>query len=224
MIIYIFDYILIIYLDELINLNKIIIMNNRGCFELYIGCMFASKSTELIKQANRFKSIGAKVLKINHKINDRYDTTNISTHDNVILNDCISLNKLIPLLSNISDKKSINIDDYNVIIIEEIQFFNDAVDFVKECVDIKNKIVIAAGLDGDFNRCPFPVVSNLIPLADKLIKLTAYCGICRDRTPGIFSKLIKAPMSSVSDNTTEDNIIIGSTDKYIAVCRKHYFT
>lgn len=211
-------------------------MNNRGCFELYIGCMYASKSTELIKQANRFKSIGAKVLKINHKINDRYDTTNISTHDNVVLNDCISLNKLLPLISNIknpNDKKynniDVNIDDYNVIIIEEIQFFNDAVDFVKECVDIKNKIVIAAGLDGDFNRCPFPVVSNLIPLADKLIKLTAYCGICRDRTPGIFSKLIKAPMSdntsnNTSDNTSEDNIIIGSTDKYIAVCRKHYFT
>lgn len=206
-------------------------MNNRGCFELYIGCMFASKSTELIKQANRFKSIGAKVLKINHKINDRYDTTNISTHDNVILNNCISLNKLIPLLSNINDEKSLNINDYNVIIIEEIQFFNDAVDFIKECVDIKKKIVIAAGLDGDFNRCPFPVVSNLIPLADKLIKLTAYCGMCRDRTPGIFSKLIKAPAQApdntsedISDKTSEDNIIIGSTDKYIAVCRKHYLT
>ena len=204
-------------------------MNNRGCFELYIGCMFASKSTELIKQANRFKSIGAKVLKINHKINDRYDTTNISTHDNVILNNCISLNKLIPLISNINDEKSPNIDDYNVLIIEEIQFFNDAVEFVKECVDIKKKIVIAAGLDGDFNRCPFPVVSNLIPLADKLIKLTAYCGICRDRTPGIFSKLIKAPTTDNTSNNTpndisKDNIIIGSTDKYIAVCRKHYLT
>ena len=204
-------------------------MNNRGCFELYIGCMFASKSTELIKQANRFKSIGAKVLKINHKINDRYDTTNISTHDNIILNDCISLNKLMPLISNIKEEKNINndVNNYNVIIIEEIQFFIDAVDFVKECVDIKNKIVIAAGLDGDFNRCPFPVVSNLIPLADKLIKLTAYCGICRDRTPGIFSKLIKAP-ELVTDNTSEDisedNIIIGSTDKYIAVCREHYIT
>ena len=56
----------------IIFINKIIIMNNRGCFELYIGCMFASKSTELIKQTNRFKSMCAKCLKINHEINDRH--------------------------------------------------------------------------------------------------------------------------------------------------------
>lgn len=190
-----------------------------GCFELYIGCMFASKSTELIKQANRFKSIGAKVLNINHKINNRYNTENISTHDNIILNNCICLEKLSPLLSN----NICNIDNYDVIIIEEIQFFTDAVNFIKECVDIKNKIVIAAGLDGDYNRKPFPIISNLIPLADKLIKLTAYCRICCDRTPGIFSKLIEKKVSDKNNNDNENNIIIGSKDKYMSVCRKHYF-
>lgn len=202
---------------------------NIGCFELYIGCMFASKSTELIKQANRFKSIGSKVLNINHSINNRYDTTNISTHDNVVLNECISINKLMPLIETVYDSndseinnshsnKRINIDNYDVLIIEEIQFFNDAVDFVKECVDNRGIIIIAAGLDGDFNREVFPIIAQLIPLTDKLIKLTAYCKICCDRTPAIFSKLIK---SNIDDD--KSNIIIGSSDKYIAVCRKHYF-
>ena len=210
--------------------------SNIGCFELYIGCMFASKSTELIKQANRFKSIGAKVLNINHSINNRYDTTNISTHDNVILNECISINKLMPLIDSYdcdSDKK-ININNYDVLIIEEIQFFDDAVDFVKECVDNRGIIIIAAGLDGDFNREVFPVIAKLIPLTDKLIKLTAYCRICCDRTPAIFSKLIKSDIDigicndNINDNkdkiNKKSNIIIGSSDKYIAVCRKHYFS
>ena len=204
------------------NTNK---KNNIGCFELYIGCMFASKSTELIKQANRFKSIGAKVLKINHSINNRYDTTNISTHDNVILNNCISINTLMPLLTNNDDSipDIPEINTYDVLIIEEIQFFKDAVEFVKECVDKRGKIIIAAGLDGDFNREVFPVIAKLIPLTDKLIKLTAYCGICCDRTPAIFSKLIEVNKENTEDDKdNKTNIIIGSSDKYIAVCREHY--
>jgi thymidine kinase len=196
------------------NLNK-----NIGYFELYIGCMFASKSTELIKQANRFKSIGANVLKINHTINNRYDTNNISTHDKMILSNCVSINTLMSLFNNKNCNKYYNIDSYDVIIIEEIQFFKDAVKFVKEYVDNRGKIIIAAGLDGDFNRDIFPVIANLIPLTDKLIKLTAYCGICCDRTPAIFSKLIEINKDTENNNS---NIIIGSSDKYIAVCREHY--
>ena len=185
-----------------------------GKFDLYIGCMFASKSTELIKQINRYKSIGKKVLKINNTINNRYDTDNISTHDGAILDNCIITNSLMNVASDI--KK------YDVIAIEEIQFFSDAREFIITCVDDYKKVVIAVGLDGDFKRQPFPVVSSIIPLADSLIKLKAYCAVCKDGTPAIFSKLINNPPDSDS-NSESNGFIIGSTEKYIAVCRKHFF-
>ena len=123
---------------------------------LSLGYILLSRAHKK-KQANRFKSIGANVLKINHSINNRYDTNNISTHDNMVLNNCVSINTLMSLFNN----EDYKIDSYDVIIIEEIQFFKDAVEFVKECVDKRSKIIIAAGLDGDFNRNIFPVIANL---------------------------------------------------------------
>ena len=48
------------------------IMEKYGRLELIIGPMYASKTTELIKTSNRYKSIQKNILAINHKINNRY--------------------------------------------------------------------------------------------------------------------------------------------------------
>jgi len=40
----------------------------------------------------------------------------------------------------------------DVIGIDEAQFFDDLVDFCQSAADLDNKIVIVAGLDGDFLR------------------------------------------------------------------------
>ncbi len=123
-----------------------------GKIHLLIGPMYACKSSELIRLANRYKCIGKKVLAINHIINNRYDTPNISTHDNKILNDCIIVNDLNELYNN----KYLSLyNNADIIIIEELQFYNDAYNFVKRAADIDNKIVICAGLDGDSDRKPF---------------------------------------------------------------------
>ena len=81
-------------------------------------------------------------------------------------------------------------------------------------VDIleKNKKIYICGLDGDFNRNKFGALLDLIPLCDKVHKLTAMCSLCKNGTPGIFS----LRLSNETDQT-----IIGS-DNYIPVCRKCY--
>ena len=74
-------------------------MNKSGRLELIIGPMYASKTTELIKIANRFKSINKKIIAVNHKINNRYGSCNIVSHDSKELDDCVVIDKL-ELLNN----------------------------------------------------------------------------------------------------------------------------
>ena len=44
----------------------------------------------------------------------------------------------------------------------------------------KSKIVIVAGLDGDFKRNQFGSVVDIIPIAEKVKKMSAVCFNCGD--------------------------------------------
>ena len=172
--------------------------------EIIVGSMFSGKSTELIRRCHRYECIGKNVLFINSVLDTRCDINEIQTHNNLV-HKALKVDKLM----NISIDYLRNI---NVIGIDEAQFFDDLPDFLVK-VEILNKIVIVAGLDGDFKRKPFGKILECIPLADNITKLTAMCSICKDGTPAIFSKKL------YNDNNIVD---IGAIDKYVAVCRKHY--
>ena len=58
----------------------------------------------------------------------------------------------------------------------------------------------------------FGQILDLIPLSEKVTKLTSLCSICKNGTPGIFSKRI----------TTETEQTVVGSDNYIPVCRKCY--
>ena len=75
-----------------------------GKLELIIGPMFSGKSTELIRHANRYISIGKKVLAINHSFNKRYGSDKITTHDNKIFNDCVIVDNLDDLIQKVYHK------------------------------------------------------------------------------------------------------------------------
>ena len=182
-------------------------MTNVGKLELYIGPMFSGKSTELIKNVRLFKIINKKVLILKPNIDTRYDINRIVSH-NGEKEDCFVTDDLI----NISDE---TIKNYDIIIIDEGQFFKS---LKKSCllwIEKYNKHVIIGGLDGDYQRKPIGEILDLIPYADKYHKLCALCKYCNDGTKAIFSKRIK--------NTENHNqVLIGGSELYISVCRKHY--
>ena len=180
-----------------------------GSIDMYIGPMFAGKSTMLIRTANKYKSIGMKIMVINNKKDNRYGNNKIITHDQISIKS-IMVDELNEILSNY--EYFCEFKNSDIIIIEELQFFND-IKFIIEASDFHNKKVIVSGLDGDFQRKPFESVINLIPYADNITKLKGFCKICRDGTPSIFSKRI------VNDNST---LLIGGSETYESVCRKHY--
>ena len=180
----------------------------QGSLELIIGPMYAGKSTELIRIINRFKCLNKNVLVINHKINNRYGSSSLTTHNRNSFDECIILEKLQEIIEH--EEIFRNAD---VIVIEELQFFSDAYDNIVDWIDNKGKCVVAAGLDGDARKLPFGDVLRLIPHAEKVRKLNALCKRCGDGTKAHFSKRITAD---------EETIVVGSDDVYEAVCRKHF--
>ena len=178
-------------------------MNNFR-LELIIGCMYSGKSTELMRRCLRYKSIGKKIIFINHNHDIRTDMS-IKTHEN---------NKYFAQkYSNLSDFLKTDWQQYDVIGIDEAQFFDDLKEFILQ-IEKHNKIVIVSGLDGDYKREPIGEILNLIPLCNTVDKLTAFDMINKDGTPGLFTKRI------VNDNS---KILVGGTDKYISVSRKNFY-
>jgi thymidine kinase len=175
-----------------------------GKLELIIGPMFSGKSTELIRKIRLLQNINKKVLVIKPLIDIRYNVDKITSH-NFESVDCIVLNKLEDLPEEINN--------YNAIIIDEGQFFVDLVPTVVKWIDNYNVNIIVGGLDGDFQRQPIGTILELIPHADKCIKLNSLCNICKDGTEASFTfRLIKSL----------DKIFVGGSESYIPVCRKHY--
>ena len=170
--------------------------------ELIIGPMFSGKTSRLVDIYKQCKFCNITVAVINHCIDERYHETLLSTHDKVMI-PCIKTDILQSVLTNITDAQ--------VVIINEGQFFNDLYEVVLQMIHLKKKIYIG-GLDGDFERKKFGQILDLIPLCDKVSKLTSLCSICKDGTPGIFSKRI---------TTEKEQTVVGS-DNYIPVCRKCY--
>lgn len=195
--------------------------------ELIIGPMFSGKTSKLVEIYKQCQFCNIPVAVINHSIDIRYDDTLLSTHDKVMI-PCIQTNKLIDIWYYNVDMKTneenkedehnlLRIDDSvklinaDVILINEGQFFEDLYPAVEHMLRHNKKIYIG-GLDGDFERKKFGHIIDLIPLCDKITKMTSLCSLCKDGTHGIFSKRI---------SSEKEQTVVGS-DNYIPVCRNCY--
>ena len=173
--------------------------------ELILGCMFSGKSTELIRRLKRYKAICKNILVVNSSKDVRSPESVLKTHDGVTFN-CLKTENLLDILTNGNFKNSA------IIGIDEGQFFIDLQEFVKHALSM-GKHVIIASLDGDSNQKVFGQTISLIPQADEVDKLKAYCMECNDGTLAPFSKRI------VQNNSDQE--LVGSNEYYSAVCRKH---
>ena len=105
-------------------------------------------------------------------------------------------------------------EEFDVIGIDEGQFFNDVVVWCETMAN-KGKIVLVAALDGTFQRKPFCNILSLVPLSEAVTKLSAVCMSCFQDAS--FSKRI-----AIEDRETVE--VIGGADKYMAVCRSCYYS
>lgn len=179
--------------------------------------MFSGKSTSLLNEISKFNIFSKHVLVINHSYDFKRtnDISCIQSHDDKQYN-AFMINELHKIYDDKEIYKMYLKSD--IIIIDEAQFFPDLYQFIEKEIKIQhdiNKIFIVAGLSGDSNLKPIGNILELIPLADEVIKLHAYCISCKDGTIASFSK-----RKNTSNNS---QILIGKNDLYIPVCRFHYY-
>lgn len=186
---------------------------NNAYLELIIGPMFSGKTSRIVEIYKQCKFCNIPVSVINHSIDNRYDEELLSTHDKIKI-PCIKTDKLMDLLlTKYADlQKDISkIFKSDVILINEGQFFTDLQEFVNKLLE-KGKKIYICGLDGDFERKKFGQLLDLIPLCDKVTKLTSLCNLCKNGNAGIFSKRISGE---------KEQTVVGA-DNYIPVCRECY--
>lgn len=197
------------------------IENNASYLELIIGPMYSGKTSRLVEIYKQCLFCNISVAVINHSIDNRYDDELLSTHDQIKI-PCIKTNRLMDIfpLSSHSitndftqqiNKDRAHIGSSNVILINEGQFFDDLFKAVIKMLENGKKVYIC-GLDGDFERKKFGQILDLIPLCDKITKLTSLCSQCKDGTHGIFSMRL----------TSEKQQTLVGSDNYIPVCRSCY--
>ena len=176
--------------------------------EIVLGPMFAGKSSYILSSLRRYEAIGWPVLSITSTLDTRYETDAIHSHNHES-HSAISTDLLTPLLMTASFAEA------RLLVIEEAQFFKDLYPFVYQAVDVCGKDVLVVGLDGDSERRPFGRIAEIIPLCDKITKLTAMCKMCGNGTPAIFTHRHR--------KDADTSIIkVGEADTYEALCRRHY--
>ena len=154
------------------------------------------------------QKINKKVLVVKPSIDTRYNETKLTTHnfDSV---DCMVVDTL--------DDINSMIEKYDVVVIDEGQFFLGLKRCIVKWLKKYNIHIIVGGLDGDYKQEPIGEFLPLIPHSDTCVKLTSLCMVCKDGTPGIFSHRYNESTSML----TESQILVGGAESYLPVCRLH---
>lgn len=184
-----------------------------GHLELYLGSMFSGKSSKLINIYKKWTLCNYSPLVINYSDDTRYSASadKLITHDKNEI-PCIHDTSLRNIFQPLINDNTINNTDYDIIIINEGQFFSDLYYWCELLLNVYNKHIYIAALNGDFERKPFEQISKLIPEADVIEKLHAICSGCKDGTNASFSFRV---------TNEKDRILIGSNN-YTPLCRKCY--
>ncbi len=173
-----------------------------GSIEVICGSMFSGKTEELIRRLKRAKIANQKIQIFKPSLDSR-NNEYIESHDK---------NRIKSLTVKTSyDVYDIG-KDYDVIGIDEVQFFDDEI--VSVCNSLANNgvRVIAAGLDMDYLGNPFGPMPNLMAIAEYVTKVHAIC-----------SKTGNIANYSYRKNKEDSIILIGEKDEYEALSREIFY-
>ena len=170
-----------------------------GWIEVICGSMFSGKTEELIRRLRRAQIAKQSVQIFKPVIDTRYHTENVVSHDdNSVHSTPVQSASQILMYSH----------DYDVVGIDEAQFFDD------EIVAVCNKLadagtrVIVAGLDMDYTGKPFGPMPALLASAEYVDKVHAICISC-------------GGLAQYSHRTIDQEglVVLGETDNYEPLCR-----
>jgi thymidine kinase len=171
-----------------------------GSVEVITGSMFSGKTEELIRRCRRALYARQRIQAFKPRIDDRYDTTRIVSHEKMSL-DAVAVANSESLEHRVADETQI-------VAIDEAQFFDGAILEVVERLASRGIRVIIAGLDQDYLGRPFHPMPELMAIAEEVTKVHAVCTVCG--APASRSQRL------VPQGTT---VLVGGSESYEARCR-----
>ena len=173
-----------------------------GWIEVICGSMFSGKTEELIRRLKRAKIASQKVEIFKPRIDTRYDSVKVVSHDdNSILSTPVEdSSKLLELSEGVS-----------VVGVDEAQFFDEGLPDVCQQLALRGIRVIAAGLDMDYKGLPFGPMPDLLAVAEYITKVHAICSHCGNLATHSFRL-----------STDSNTVLVGEKDTYEARCRTCY--
>eukprot|EP00009_Paramoeba_aestuarina_P000749 CAMPEP_0201509038 /NCGR_PEP_ID=MMETSP0161_2-20130828/2205_1 /ASSEMBLY_ACC=CAM_ASM_000251 /TAXON_ID=180227 /ORGANISM="Neoparamoeba aestuarina, Strain SoJaBio B1-5/56/2" /LENGTH=188 /DNA_ID=CAMNT_0047903871 /DNA_START=293 /DNA_END=859 /DNA_ORIENTATION=- len=179
--------------------------------------MFSGKTTELLRRVKRYSVANRNCLVLKYHKDIRHgaeqedeQTTSQKRLQTATMTHDRQTHQALPCSSLFQATQQIKDGGYDVVAIDEGQFFPDVYDFCEQMAN-EGKTVIVAALSSTFQRKPFGDIPLLTASADTIDHLTAVCMLCCE----------PAPFSLRTTKETEVEVI-GGQDKYISVCRQCY--
>jgi thymidine kinase len=173
-----------------------------GWIEVICGSMFSGKTEELIRRLKRAKIANQKVEIFKPRIDTRYDSGKVVSHDE---------NSILAIPVDHSHKILELAEGISVIGIDEAQFFDADLPDICQQLALQGKRVIIAGLDMDFRGKPFGPVPHLLAVAEYITKVHAICQHCGNLAT-----------HSYRWSGESDTVVLGEKDHYEPRCRTCY--
>jgi thymidine kinase len=185
------------------------VMTQTGWVEVICGSMFSGKSEELIRRVRRSQFAKQKIAVFKPRIDNRYSEEAVVSHNGTTV-------IAVPIESSKDIWEHIS-DEYDVIGIDEAQFFDEGITEVVQRLANHGFRVIVAGLDQDFRGAPFGPMPMMMSIAEQVTKLQAVCQVCGSPASRT-QRLINGQPAGYEDPI----ILIGATEAYEPRCRHHH--
>lgn len=173
-----------------------------GWIEVICGSMFSGKTEELIRRLKRARIARQSVEIFKPSVDTRYSGEDVVSHDENSIH-CTPVQSASQIL--------LLATGYDVIGIDEAQFFDDELANVCNQLADSGARVIVAGLDMDYTGKPFGPLPALMATAEYVDKVHAVCIEC-------------GGLAQYSHRTVdmEGQVVLGETDRYEPLCRHCY--
>jgi len=181
----------------------------------YYAAMNAGKSTTLLQADYNYRERGMETMLWTARLDDRAGAGVIGSRI-ALSAPAHSYDENVDLFGEVTDElKRRKLD---CILVDEAQFLSQR--HVLQLCEVADRLgipVLCYGLRTDFQGKLFPGSAALLALADSLVELKAVCECGRKATMNL--RLDDQGHAVAAGAQTE----IGGNDRYVALCRKHFF-
>lgn len=184
-------------------------MNGQGILEIISGPMFSGKTEELIRRIRRVEFARQRSIVFKPEIDIRYSKDLLVSHSEQKIGSVP-----VPNAARVRTYLGSSAEPFQVVALDEVQFFDKDVIYLCEDLVSSGVRVIAAGLCEDYLGRPFGPMPDLLAHADVITKLWAVCMQCG-------APASKSQRIAREGKKTEDNqVLVGAQSFYEARCRR----